>query len=119
MTDPKPPVGQQAELCPNCKWPKNYPAWTSWDGVQCTNDFHKTVASPVTLSGEKLKFCIPSDRQPQYLLMYDDPEVGFSLFDSKEDAMMAFAAANIGWDVWLFEPVAVTPSEGQDTQEKK
>ncbi|MGC8213264.1 DUF551 domain-containing protein [Ralstonia pseudosolanacearum] len=62
------------------------------------------IADPMTTGvGE---YCQPGDRRnPRWILMFDDADRGFGIYENEPEARASFGRAEgAGWNCWLFSP---------------
>lgn len=62
--------------------------------------------------------CHPRDREPQWLLRYDDPERGDAVYYSEAEAQAAYETASLNWTVTLFSPAIRPKPETQPVSQE-
>lgn len=81
-----------------------YPLYGGAQSHQLAEQEPALIADPVTTGvGE---YCQPGDRRdPRWMLIFDDADRGFGVYENVADAHAAFARAEgAGWNCWLFSP---------------
>jgi hypothetical protein len=79
----------------------------------------KAEAELAALREGATELCIPRDRSPLWLLIYDDPEVGMQEFAAEEEAREAYKKAIVNWNCSLYRPAerildtTAAPASGQ------
>jgi len=69
-------------------------------------DDDDTVAPP-QMAPPRRDWCHPADEdQQQWLLMFEDEEMGLAEYDNEDEARKAFAEAEANWNCHLFVSVA-------------
>lgn len=73
--------------------------------IPSLEDYHAGRRRLAEVEGDRVKYLSPRDREPVWLLMFDDVDRGYATYHSEAEGREAFARASVSWTCTLLAPM--------------